>query len=58
MSEKQSYKISYETMEEAQFALRVRIEHIEMKSEESRNAPYWKEQHRKAVAALDELRAL
>lgn len=58
MSETQGYKISYETLDTAKFALRVRIERIEMMPEESRNQTYWKEEHRKAVAALKEMEAL
>ena len=58
MNETKAYKISYETLITAMFAIRVRIERIEMMSEESRAEDYWKEEHRRAVAALAELRAL
>jgi hypothetical protein len=58
MSEKQSYKISHETLSEAIFALRVRIERIELMSEESRDSEYWKKQKRDAMEALAELEAL
>jgi hypothetical protein len=58
MSVTQRYKISHETLDTAKFAIRVRIERIEMMPEESRHETYWKEEHRKAVAALKELEAL
>lgn len=58
MSETQGYKISHEALETAKFALRSRIDRIEMMAEEFRGEPYWAEEHRKAVEALKELEAL